>query len=565
MPSKAKESVPVNSASKTQNCDVLIIGSGLAGSVSAAILARQGKNVVMVDAATHPRMAIGESMTPQLIEWLHILAVRFDVPEIKHLLDVKAVTKNIGPTHGKKQSFGFIKHEKGQEPDPRDATMFVIPKALTEAGHLFRQDTDMYFFNVAAKYGTTTRQNWRVADLDFDDFGVTVTGQNGEVFRARYLIDASGFRSLLAEKFDLREKPARFKHHSRSMFTHYIGIKPFDEVSHHPESLRPPASAPWHGGTLHHMIERGWFWIIPFNNHKDSKNPITSIGLTMDERTYPKPKDRTPEEEFQGFLDQYPAVKRQFEGATRVREWVSTDRLQYSSSKSIGYRWCLMSHAAGFLDPLFSRGLSNTFEVVYALCSRLLPALDDDDFSNERFQYVEDVERGLLHFNDELVNSSYISFSHFPLWNAVFRVWGSYLTPGALRLIRARARYEESGDVKWLDDLEKTPNPGLWWPNSPDFKQTVEIMAEACEKYEAGDIDGDAAAKLIMDSLRASDELNPVFGWEDPEIKFVYPTTAMMAKFMYWANFKAPGEMRELGRDMVSGIVRSGLRGQKFV
>src|SRR5262249_53973901 len=98
---------------KVQQCDVLILGSGLAGSVSAAILARQGANVVLVDAASHPRFAVGESMTPQLIEWLHILADRFDVPEIRHLLDVKAVTRHIGPFHGKKQSFGFIKHNPG--------------------------------------------------------------------------------------------------------------------------------------------------------------------------------------------------------------------------------------------------------------------------------------------------------------------------------------------------------------------------------------------------------------------------------------------------------------------
>ena len=98
------------------------------------------------------------------------------------------------------------------------------------------------------------------------------------------------------------------------------------------------------------MIDRGWFWIIPFDNYKDSKNPLCSVGLTFDERTYPKPKDMTPEEEFNHYLDLYPAVKRQFEGAHRVREWVSTDRLQYSSTQTIGDRWCLMSHAAGFID-----------------------------------------------------------------------------------------------------------------------------------------------------------------------------------------------------------------------
>jgi FADH2 O2-dependent halogenase len=501
-------------------------------------------------------------MTPQLIEWLHILAVRYDVPEIKHLLDVKSVTKHIGPSHGRKQSFGFVMQRPGHEPDPRETTMFIIPPILTESSHLFRQDTDSHYFYVAAKYGCDTRQNWRAADLDFDEKGVTITGQNGEVFRARYLIDASGFRSLLAEKLDLREDPSPLKHHSRSMFTHYVGVKPFDAVSHHPLSLRPPA--PWHGGTLHHLIERGWFWIIPFDNHKASKNPLCSVGLTLDERFYPRPADMTPDEEFNRFLDLYPSVKRQFTDAQRVREWVSTDRMQYSSKQSVGYRWCLMSHAAGFIDALFSRGLSNTFEVVDALASRLLAALRDDDFSVERFEYVERLEHGLLHYNDELVNSSFISFSHFRLWNAVFRVWGSSLTPGVLRLTRARLGYANDHDERHFRELEEAPHPGLWWPEGTMFPRLLESTAETCEKYEVGEIDGDTAADIIFKLLDECELVNPTFGWKDPEHRFVWPKVPTMARFMVWATLQAPPELRKHGRAMTAGIFKSAVRGKKL-
>jgi FADH2 O2-dependent halogenase len=563
MPSNVKAANQPNNSGAVHQCDVLILGSGLAGSVTGTILARQGANVVLVDASSHPRFAIGESMTPQMIEWMHILAARFDVPELEHLLDVKAVTRNIGPFHGTKQSFGFVMHHAGQEPDPSETSIFVIPKILTQASHLYRQDCDAYYFQVAAKYGCTTRQNWRAADLDLEEDGVTVTGQNGEIFRAKYLIDASGFRSPLAQKLDLRDKPARFKHHSRSLFTHYIGIKPFDDVSHHPVSARPRAR--WEGGTLHHIFERGWFWIIPFNNHKHSLNPACSVGLTFDERTYPKPTDMTPEEEFNHYLDLYPAVKRQFEGATRVREWISTDRLQYSSKESIGHRWCLMSHAAGFIDPLFSRGLSNTFEVVNSLATRILAALADDDFSVERFEYVDRLERGLLHYNDELVNSSFISFSHFRLWDAVFRVWGTFLTPGAMRLTRARLEYLLDHDEQHLTALENTPHPGLWWPESTKFKKLLDTTAEICEKYEVGELDGDDAADTILDNLRNCDLSNPVFGWNDENQRFIEPTTKTMVKFMYWASMKSPPEMRELGRALVSGVFRSAIRGKKVV
>jgi tetracycline 7-halogenase / FADH2 O2-dependent halogenase len=563
MATKAQPATAVAVPSTAKQCDVFILGSGLAGSVMASILAKQGANVVLVDAGQHPRFAIGESQTPQLAEWLHILAERYEVPEIAKLADVGTTTREIGPMVGTKVHFGFIKHNLGKEPDPTETTQFAIPKLLAQNSHLFRQDSDAWMFYVAARYGVTTRQLWFATDLDFDDDGVTVTGRNGEVFRAKYLIDASGFRSPLAEKFDLREKPARFKHHSRSMFTHYIGVKPFDDVSGHPQDQRPPI--PWHKGTLHHMIERGWFWIIPFDNYEKSMNPLCSVGLTIDERTYPKPTDMTPEEEFNHFLDLYPAVKRQFEGAHRVREWVSTDRLQYSSSRTIGHRWCLMSHAAGFIDPLFSRGLSNTMEVVDALASRILAALKDGDFSEERFQYVERVETGLLNFNDELVNSAFISFSHFKLWNAVFRVWGCFITPGVMRLSGARLRYVVDGDDRHFQSLEKTKNPGLWWPESTEFQRILEAMAETCEKYEIGELTGDQAADIILKVVQESPEVNPTFGWKDPELRFVAPSSWMLARFIRWGLFSAGPDMRKLTRFVISGALKAGPKARQLL
>jgi FADH2 O2-dependent halogenase len=542
----------------TQQCDVLILGSGLAGSVSGAILARQGAKVVLVDAGQHPRFAIGESMLAELVEWLHILKDRFDVPELGYLLDVKSVREHIGPQHGKKQNFGFVMHSPGQDPHPDQSTMFVIPKALTKASHILRQDTDQYYFNVAATYGCVTRQNWRAADVDFDSGGVTVTGQNGEAFRAKYLIDGSGFRSPLASKFDLREQPAHFKHHSRSMFTHYIGVKPFDQVC---PLLRPPS--PWHTGTLHHLIERGWFWIIPFDNDKGSVSPVCSVGLTIDERTYPKPDDMSPEEEFQSFLDKYPAVKRQFEGAHRVREWVSTDRLQYASTRSVGPRWCMMSHAAGFIDPLYSRGLTNTFEVVYSLCTRILESLDDDDWSMDRYEYLEDLQRGLLQYNDDIVNSSFISFSHFRLWNAVFRIWGGFLTPSVLRLVRARAEFELTGDQEVLRKLEQAEYPGLWWPER-EFNGLLELTVETCEKYEAGALTGDQAADTLFAAIGDTETFNPVFGWQDEGHRYVYPSTAQIAKFMYWGTRQAPeGELRDTCRAVAASSARLALKGKR--
>src|SRR2546423_11553204 len=180
--------------------DVIIIGSGIAGGILGSILARNGADVLILDGAQHPRFAVGESTVPHLLARLNGLSVRYDVPEISHLQDIRTLTKEIGTSHGVKKHFGFQIHSEGAEPDFRQSVQAAIPKTLYRAGHLFRQDTDAYLFQVAVRYGATARQGFRVADVEIDDDGVTVIGQTGERLRGRYLVDAGRFRSVLPDK-----------------------------------------------------------------------------------------------------------------------------------------------------------------------------------------------------------------------------------------------------------------------------------------------------------------------------------------------------------------------------
>jgi FADH2 O2-dependent halogenase len=192
-------------------------------------------------------------------------------------------------------------------------------------------------------------------------------------------------------------------------------------------------------------------------------------------------------------------------------------------------------------------------------------ALKDGDFSAERFAYVEQLEQGLLQYNDELVNSSFIAFSHFRLWNAVFRVWGSFITPGTMRLTRARLKHVRDGRTEHFDELEKTAHPGLWWPQSDSFKRLLETTAETCEKYEAGALTGDEAADIVFKLLQDSPVVNPVFGWKDEQKRFIYPSVATMARFLYWASVEAPPEMNNVGREFLLGIVKAGAKVRKLL
>jgi len=178
-------------------------------------------------------------------------------------------------------------------------------------------------------------------------------------------------------------------------------------ICRHSTKRTHPLPISYHKGTLHHCFERGWFWVIPFNNNPLSTNPIISVGLTIDPRRYPKP-DISAEQEFNEFLNRYPSVTEQFKDAKAVRPWVSTGRLQYSSKQTVGHRYCLMSHASGFIDPLFSRGMFKTVEIIQALIDPLLEALNTDNFDDEAFLSVDRQQQKILNYNDDLVNCSFI-------------------------------------------------------------------------------------------------------------------------------------------------------------
>ncbi|MEK2494332.1 tryptophan 7-halogenase [Kitasatospora purpeofusca] len=531
--------------------DVIILGAGMAGTVLGAVLARRDVRVLIIDAGVHPKFAVGESTTLYTLKGFRQLAERYDVPELEYLTSYEGGLSNIGPTSGVKKHFGFMLHHEGREPDPREVNQFSPPSKALQTGHLFRQDTDAFLFHTAIKYGCDVRQGFRVSDLELGEHQVSVADPSGERFTARFLVDGSGFRSPVADKLGLREAPDALKHHSRSLFTHMIGVRPTDEVLRmEPEDLPP---IPWVEGTMHHMFERGWFWSIPFDNEPRSLNPLVSVGLTFDERLYPRQEGMTPEEEFRFHAARFPAVERVFKDARTVRPWVSTGRLQYTSKQTVGHRWCLMSHAAGFIDPLFSRGLTNTTEVINAFAWRLFEALEEDDFDVERFAYVDTLQKGLIRCNDDMVNCSFIAFSDYELWNAVYRVWAAAEVPINLRFDRFIDRFRETRDDRVFRSMEDLPYPGLLMPDQPSYKLLFDDMVRLCEDYEQGRTTAGAAARELMDRIQRSEGVLRGIGLEDRERRFMFPGIPELKDMTVWLTQQAPAEMRYLAPADPSG------------
>jgi FADH2 O2-dependent halogenase len=523
--------------------DVAILGAGLGGTMLAAILARQGKRVLVLEKGSHPRFAVGEALLPQSTLWMWILAQRFDVPEIGHLTRLDSIYEHVSPTCGIKRALGFLYHEEGQRQDPRQSNLLIAPSTpLTTESHLFRQDVDLYMLNVAIRYGTVYRDHVDVQDLVVADDGVRLTTESGESYEARFLVDAAGYRSALAERFDLREKPTRLETQSRAIFTHMLGVKFYDDDLSPEEA--PGLSARWSEGTLHHVFEGGWFWIIPFNNVPGSQNPLCSVGLTLNMKRYPD-TGLPAEEEFFQFVNRFPSIAQQFEGATVASDWVKTGRLQYSATGGAGDRYFLMAHAHGFIDALFSRGLITTFEVLSALAGPLLAALDEDEFSRDRFAYAERLQTTMLRQSDRVVNNSYRSFPSFSLWNAWLRVWLIAEIYGDLRLFSVCVKYLEDQDKSIFALLEADPLLGTRAPEEDEVGALLDHAEEILARYERGEIDPEAGAAAILATLDRATCMPPIHGWGDAQALHLDFLPAKLVRTIGWGMTEAPQSIRD--------------------
>jgi FADH2 O2-dependent halogenase len=524
--------------------DVAIIGSGISGSMLAAILAKSGVNVVVLDAGTHPRFAVGESMVPESAVLLELMAERFGIPELAYPGNIAEINRHIGSSAaGVKLAFSFAWNGFRKEHDIADV---VSTPVLAPEAHLFRQDIDAYYVALAARLGGVIRQQARIQSIDVSGEGVTLTLADGQRLHTRFVVDAAGFRAPLADALQLREGARPMQANTRSLFTHMVNVDLYEDVIAPVETHGSPTALSQ--TTLHHMFDCGWLWIIPFNNQPFSTNPLCSVGLQFDIDRH-GPASRDPEREFQQFLADHPSVAKHFKNASRVREWTVAPRLNYTSRETVGDRYCLLGHAVGFVDPLFSRGLVNTFESIARLAPTLLKSLQADRWQREDLLPLERYSLEVVRINDRLVANSYTAFRTFPLWNAWFRLWlsGSYI--GVLRLRRILADYLADRDNEALDAaFDKATYPGHLSIESHRYERMFDAACSAMERFKRGET-GEAQTIATLHRLYVENREHLPLDFSDFANRYVSRPTAEFAKSLLdWANHAPDGLAAKLAR-----------------
>jgi len=528
--------------------DVIISGSGIAGTSFGCILAKHGLKVLIVELGKHPRFALGEALLPQSAIWPFILGKTFGIPEIEHLSHADRIVDHITPQCGIKHSIGFAYHERGQAMQGDQCHQLIPPHLpFYSESHLMREDVDVYLLEAAQRYGCDYLDETRIEAVEIDGDGVRIATDGG-AFEGAYYIDSSGKHSLLAQQAGYRTGPEDFATHSRTIFTHVEGLVPFDDLLDATDL--PGQTKRLHDGTLHHVFDGGWMWVIPFDNFHRSASKRASVGLMLDPRKHPERPGLSPEQEFHAIISEFPSVAAHLAPVKPVFPFIRTGRLQYGANRSVGDRFFLTNNTYGFVDALYSNGLINTFESVFLGAKLLLDAFgrggSAEDFSAERFEPINRLHRTQLQQADFMVSNAYRAMGSFPTWNAWTQLWLGQVLFHDLWLQRACFHFFKSGDAGAFDGFLSEDRPGSGAPFVPE-KMALFARAEAAlVRFEQGGCSGEEAAAEVLLALEEQEWLpKHVYGWGQTASRHVdFSLDANVGALLEWGFTASPEPLR---------------------
>lgn len=565
-------------ASASAPYDVAIIGSGLGGSMLATILAKHGHRVLLLEAGTHPRFAVGEALTPEFSARLKVLAELHEIPELSYLASFQQLRHHVGSNSGVKRSFTFMHHRDGVEHAPDHTNQFItLSYPLGPDSHLYRPDTDAWMVAVAVQYGVTYLERSPVEAVAFSHDGATLTAA-GVVHRARFVVDGSGHRSVIARQMGLRARTDQ-RTDSRTIFTHMVGVRSIEDVrpvrgmwrgrrtGRRPgdsPARRLPVLASPDQSTLHHLFDGGWMWVIPFGNHSQATNPVCSVGIVYDRAQHPH-KGADPEAEFRATVARFPTVQWQLGEARAVRSWVSTDRVQYRSEKLAGPRFCMLPHASSFVDALFSGGLTMTVMGVQEIARVLLPSLAADRFDPADFAELEEGTRHNIDIMDKAVHGSFVAFRSFDLFNAWHRFWalGNYHATAAF--VALHMQMLASGDRAVLRKAYEPPYRRSLSMDDPRLAEMFDAGYAVMLDVEAGRLAEAEAVDRLFALLQARAWIPPQFRATDRHHRYLMPFSVFhLLRLMWWGKLNAPDDMKRIyygvGPEFFGELTRSVLR-----
>jgi flavin-dependent dehydrogenase len=351
-------------ARTASNCQVLVVGGGPAGSTIAALLAERGFDVALLEKDRHPRFHIGESLLPLNLPLFERLGIADDIERIGM---PKWGVDFVSPNHTGVVTFEF-----------RDAW----DKSLPYSFQVRRSEFDHILLKNAAAKGARLFEGWRVVELDFahvDGLEVTAKTDTGQEhrWRARFLIDASGRDTLVANKLGLKERNRR--HASAAVYGHFTAAR------------RQAGRA--EGNISIFWFDHGWIWFIPL------ADGTTSIGAVCPP-DYVKSRKTDVTTFFRDTIAKVPKLSERLSHATLTGPPTATGNYSYRASNMSGRNYLLVGDAYAFIDPVFSTGVYLAMNSAFRAADAVTAAMRTPRDAEQAFaRFDRDVRRAIDRFS----------------------------------------------------------------------------------------------------------------------------------------------------------------------
>lgn len=342
----------------TESVDVLVIGAGPSGCVSASYLYNKNISVKVVEKTKFPRLVVGESLIPRVMD-------HFEEVGLFSALNAMNFEKKLGARFIRGEEicvFDFSnKFSKGWD------WTWQVPRAdfdNTLAQEVIRKGIDLEFES-------------EVMSVSFEGKNSTtiIKDKDGNLkeIKAKFIIDSSGYGRVLPRLLDL-DTPSKLDPHS-SIFTHVKDVN------------RPEGEE----GTLisFDILETEvWLWVIPFSNGN------TSLGVVGPTAFINSLSDSTNAEALRNAIQLSDYYIQRFGDVLFLFEPVKLENYSRSVKKMYGDGFALTGNSSEFLDPVFSSG------VAFATESGILAAkLIEKEFRgitvNWEVEFTEYMKRGI--------------------------------------------------------------------------------------------------------------------------------------------------------------------------
>jgi flavin-dependent dehydrogenase len=312
------------SAAGHEECDVLVVGGGPAGSTIAALLAEKGWRVTLLEKEHHPRFHIGESLLPHNLPILERLGVLDQVEAIGIRKPGADFNSNLEVSGHHQFHFSF-----------------ALDKNHPFAYEVRRSEFDNLLLRNSAAKGARVLEGLRVTRVDFPeqrDPQVYAVDEQGKECRwvCRFFVDASGRDTLLSRHFNLKQKNTH--HASAAIFGHFLNVD--------------RREGEYEGNISIYWFQHGWFWMIPL------KDGSMSVGAVCRPEYLKQRKNSPAEYLLQTIALGHPEMRHRMRNATLFNnEARATGNYSYQSTRMRGERYIMVGDAYAFVDPIFSSGV----------------------------------------------------------------------------------------------------------------------------------------------------------------------------------------------------------------